>query len=372
MPQELRDNPEVLYGAAVALFIVILLTPAVGGMARLLGVVDTPEKRRLNPNPVPRLGGLAIFFGIFVPALAFLDLGRETRGVLLGAAVATTVGAIDDFRRLPPGQKLAGQVLAAAIPTWFGVWIDRFTFPFVGIHELPGWVGVPVTILWIVAIMNMVNFLDGLDGLAAGVCGIAGATFCVIALSLGKPDPAVLSAIVAGACVGFLRHNFYPARIFMGDSGAHVLGFVLAAVSIQGLLKTASTIVLFLPLMVLAVPIIDTSFVVARRLKNREKLYVADQAHLHHRFLRRGFTQRRAAVTMWLWCLTLAAAALATRFIPFREGGEWHLWETVSAAVIGVIALAFSVWVVYLLEIVKLANPRVRRQEQAARDRRTA
>src|SRR5918997_2585647 len=353
MPQELRDNPEVLYGAAVALVIVILLTPAVGGMARLLGVVDAPEKRRLNLNPVPRLGGLAIFFGIFVPALAFLDLGRETRGVLVGAAVATTVGAIDDFRRLPPGQKLAGQVLAAAIPTWFGVWIDRFTFPFVGIHDLPAWVGVPVTVVWIVAIMNMVNFLDGLDGLAAGVCGIAGATFCVIALSLGKPDPAVLSAIVAGACVGFLRHNFYPARIFMGDSGAHVLGFVLAAVSIQGLLKTASTIVLFLPLMVLAVPIIDTSFVVARRLKHREKLYVADQAHLHHRFLRRGFTQRRAAVTMWLWCLTLAAAALATRFIPFREGGEWHIWETVAAVAIRLVALAFSVYVVYLLEIVK-------------------
>jgi UDP-GlcNAc:undecaprenyl-phosphate GlcNAc-1-phosphate transferase len=372
MPQELRDNPEVLYGAAVALLIVILLTPAVGGMARLLGVVDAPEKRRLNLNPVPRLGGLAIFFGIFVPALAFLDLGRETRGVLLGAAVATTVGAIDDFRRLPPGQKLFGQVIAAAIPTWFGVWIDRFTFPFVGIHELPEWAGVPVTILWIVAIMNMVNFLDGLDGLAAGVCGISAATFCVIALSLGKPDPAILSAIIAGACIGFLRHNFYPARIFMGDSGALVLGFILAAVSIQGLLKTAATVALFFPLLVLAVPILDTSFVVARRLKNREKIYAPDQAHLHHRFLRRGFTQRRAALTMWAWCATLAAAALATRFIPFREGGEWHLWETAAAGAIGLVALAFSIYVVYLLEIVKLANPRIRRQEQAARERKSA
>jgi len=372
MPQELRDNPEVLYGAAVALLVVILLTPAVGGMARLLGVVDAPEKRRLNLNPVPRLGGLAIFFGIFVPALAFLDLGRETRGVLLGAAVATTVGAIDDFRRLPPGQKLLGQVVAAAIPIWFGVWIDRFTFPFVGIHELPEWVGMPVTVVWIVAIMNMVNFLDGLDGLAAGVCGISAATFCVIALSLGKPDPAVLSAIIAGACVGFLRHNFYPARIFMGDSGALLLGFILAAVSIQGLLKTAATVALFFPLLVLAVPILDTSFVVARRLKNREKVYAPDQAHLHHRFLRRGFTQRQAALTMWAWCGTLAAAALATRFIPFREGGEWHLWETVAAGAIGVVALTFSVWIVYLLEIVKLVNPRIRRQEQAARERKSA
>ena len=372
MPQELLDNPEVLYGAAIALVIVILLTPAVGGMARLLGVVDVPEKRRLNLNPIPRLGGLAIFFGIFIPALAFLDLGRETRGVLLGAAVAALVGAIDDFRRLPAAQKLAGQLIAAVIPVVFGVWVDRFTFPFLGIHELPEWVGMPLTVLWIVAIMNMVNFLDGLDGLAAGVCAISGATFCVIALSLGKPDPAILSAIIAGACIGFLRHNFYPARIFMGDSGALMLGFILAAVSIQGLLKTAATVALLFPLLVLAVPILDTSFVVARRLKNREKVYAPDQAHLHHRFLRRGFTQRRAAVTMWAWCAALAAAALATRFIPFREGGEWHLWETLAAGAIALVALGFSIYIVYLLEIVKLANPRVRRTEEAARHRRSA
>jgi UDP-GlcNAc:undecaprenyl-phosphate GlcNAc-1-phosphate transferase len=167
--------------------------------------------------------------------------------------------------------------------------------------------------LWIVAVMNMVNFLDGMDGLAAGVCGIAGVTFAVLSLSLGKIDPAILSAIVAGACIGFLRHNFFPARIFMGDSGALVLGFLLAAVSVQGLLKTASTVVLLLPLLVLAVPIVDTSFVVARRLKHGQRVSEPDQAHLHFRFLRRGFSQRRAAVTMWAWCAALAGAALATR-----------------------------------------------------------
>jgi UDP-GlcNAc:undecaprenyl-phosphate/decaprenyl-phosphate GlcNAc-1-phosphate transferase len=368
----LRDHPEVLYGFAIALLIVILLTPAVGGMARLLGAVDRPERRRLNVNPVPRLGGLAIFFGIFVPALAFLELGRETRGVLLGAAVATVVGAIDDFRVLKPGRKLAGQVIAASIPPFFGVWIDHFTFPFLGIVDLPTAVGMSLTVIWIVAVMNMVNFLDGLDGLAAGVCAIAGGTYVVLALSLEKIDPAILSAIIAGACIGFLRHNFFPARIFMGDSGALVLGFLLAAVSVQGLLKTASTVVLFLPLLVLAVPIIDTSFVVARRLKHGQPVSEADQAHLHFRFLRRGFSQRRAAVTMWAWCTTLATAALATRFIPFRAGGEWHLPETIAIGAIGLVALAFSVYVVYVLEILKLANPRLRRREEAARERRTA
>src|SRR5439155_27215739 len=166
---------------------------------------------------------------------------------------------------------------AAAIPTGFGIWVDRFTFPVLGIHELPAWVGVPVTIGWIVAIMNMVNFLDGLDGLAAGVCGIAGATFAVIALSLAKPNPAIFSAVVFGACLGFLRHNFYPARLFMGDSGALLLGFVLAAVPLQGLLKTTSIVTLFFPLVVLAVPIIDTSFVIAKRLKYRQPVYLADR-----------------------------------------------------------------------------------------------
>ena len=368
---ELRDNPEVLYGAAVALLIVVLLTPAVGGMARLLGVVDDPDERRLNRRPIPRLGGLAIFMGILVPALAFLDLSSEMRGILLGAAVACVVGAIDDFRGLAPAPKLAGQVLAAAIPTAFGVWIDHFTLPFLGAVDVPPWIGVPVTILRIVAVMNMVNFLDGMDGLASGVCAIAGVTFAVIALSLGKVDAAVLSAIVAGACVGFLRHNFFPARIFMGDSGALVLGFTLASVSVAGLLKTASTVVLFLPLLVLAVPIIDTSFVVLKRLKYRQPISAADRSHLHHRFINIGFSQRRAALMMWAWTASLGAAALATRFIPFRQGGVWHPWQTVAVVAIALAALGFSVYIVYLLEIVKLGNPRVRRRvaerERAAR-----
>ncbi len=363
MPQELRDHPEVLYGAVIALVIVVLLTPAVGGMARVLGVVDQPDARRINRRPIPRLGGLAIFLGIIVPSIAFLDLSGPMRGILLGAAVACVVGAVDDFRGLAPFPKLAGQVVAAAIPTTFGVWIDHFTFPFVGAVDLPAAVGVPLTIGWIVAVMNMVNFLDGMDGLAAGVCAIAGTTFAILALSLGNTDAAILSAVVAGACVGFLRHNFFPARIFMGDSGALVLGFVLAAVSVQGLLKTASTIVLFLPLVVLAVPIIDTSFVVLKRLKYGQPISSADRSHLHHRFLAIGFSQRRAAVTMWAWCVTLAAAALATRFVPFREGGQWHAWETVAVVAIGLLALAFSVYIVYLLEIVKVANPRIRRRE---------
>jgi UDP-GlcNAc:undecaprenyl-phosphate/decaprenyl-phosphate GlcNAc-1-phosphate transferase len=354
-----RNHLDVLWAFLVALAVVLVLTPAVGRVARVLGIVDEPvERRRIHLQAVPRLGGLALFLGVFVPSLAFLDLSGPYRGILLGAAVATTVGMVDDFRGLPWWGKLAGQSAAAAIAIDFGVRIDRFTFPIVGIHELPYWAGVVLTLVWIVAIMNMVNFLDGLDGLAAGVCGISGVTFAVIALSLGKPEAAVLSAIIAGACLGFLRHNFYPARIFMGDSGALLLGFLLACVSIQGLLKTAATVALFFPLFALAVPILDTSFVVLRRLKHREPLYLPDQAHLHHRFLRRGFSQRRAVLYLYAWCTVLGGAALATRFVPFREAGQWHLWWTVVVALVGALAIGATLYIVMLLEILKLTRVR--------------
>jgi UDP-GlcNAc:undecaprenyl-phosphate GlcNAc-1-phosphate transferase len=370
MLNTLSDHLEVIWGALLALVIVVLLTPAVGGMARMLGAVDQPEKRRLNVLPIPRLGGLALFFGIFVPALAFLDFSHQTRGLLLGAAVATAVGAVDDFRGLTWWQKLVGQVGAASIPVGFGIWVHRFTFPVIGVHVLPKWVGMPLSVVWIVAIMNMLNFLDGLDGLAAGVSAISGFTFALIALSLPRPEiqSAILSAIVLGATLGFLRHNFYPARIFMGDSGALLLGFVLAVIPLQGLLKTASIVTLFFPLLVLAVPIVDTTFVVARRLRYGENVFQADQAHLHFRFLRRGFSQRRATVYIWAWCGTLAAAALGTRFIRPHAHGHWHLWRSVGAASLGLVAVAASVYMVYLLEIVKLASPRTRRREAEARE----
>jgi UDP-GlcNAc:undecaprenyl-phosphate/decaprenyl-phosphate GlcNAc-1-phosphate transferase len=364
----LRDNPEVLWGFLLALTVVLVLTPGVGRFARILGVVDEPgETRRVHSVPVPRLGGIALLLGIFVPALAFLSLEGAYRGILLGAAIATTVGAIDDFRGLPWWGKLAGQVAAGSVAVGFGVTVDRFTFPGFGSQELPEWAAGAATIVWVVAIMNMVNFLYGMDGLAAGVCAIAGSTFAVIGLSLGAPDAALLSAIVAGACFGFLHHNFYPARIFMGDSGALLLGFLLATVSIQGLVKTAALATLVLPLLVLAIPIIDTSFVVAKRLKYRQPLYEADRAHLHHRFMNIGFSQKRAVIYMYVWCGVLAGAALATRFLPPRPRGDWDVSNTIVAGGVTLLALAASVYIAYLLEIIKLANPRIRRREEQAR-----
>src|SRR5215471_4499649 len=364
----LTDNLEVVWAALIAVGIVVLLTPAVGGMARILGVVDRNEEgRRSARTGIPRLGGLALFLGIFVPSLAFLDLNREMRGILLGAAIATTVGAVDDFRGLRWWEKLVGQVAAAAVVVWATVWVHRFTFPLLGGQTLPKPLGMALTIVGIVAVMNMVNFLDGLDGLAAGVCAISAFSFCIIGLSRGDINAAILTAAVLGACVGFLRHNFYPARIFMGDSGALLLGFTLAAVSVQGLAKTAALTALVLPLLVLAVPLIDTSFVVAKRIKHRRPVYVADRTHLHHRFENIGFSQRRSAVYLYAWCATLAVAALATRFVHPHRHGRWNATNVALDVAIGLLAIGVSIYVVYLLEIVKLANPFIRRRVDAER-----
>jgi UDP-GlcNAc:undecaprenyl-phosphate GlcNAc-1-phosphate transferase len=364
----LTDNLEVIWAALIAVGIVVLLTPAVGGMARLLGVVDRHEEgRRSTRVGIPRLGGLALFLGIFVPSLAFLDLNRAMRGILLGAAIATTVGAVDDFRGLRWWEKLAGQVAAAGVVVWAGVWVHRFTFPLLGVQTLPKPVGTALTVVGIVAVMNMVNFLDGLDGLAAGVCGISAFSFCIIGLSRGDINAAILTAAVLGACIGFLRHNFYPARIFMGDSGALLLGFTLAAVSVQGLAKTAALTALVLPLLVLAVPLIDTSFVVAKRIKHGKPVYLADRTHLHHRFENIGFSQRRSVIYLYAWCATLALAALATRFVHPHRHGDWDAGNVAVDAAIGVLAIGASIYVVYLLEIVKPANPFIRRREEAGR-----
>jgi UDP-GlcNAc:undecaprenyl-phosphate GlcNAc-1-phosphate transferase len=364
---QLTDHLQVLYGAVAALVIVLLLTPAVGRSARYLRLIERPHEGERERPAIPRLGGLALFLGVLVPSLAFLPLGGELRGVILGAAVATTVGAIDDFSHLRWWQKLGGQAFAAAIPVGFGIYLHTFTFPFIGRQDVPVWLGASLTVLGIVAVMNMVNFLDGLDGLAAGVCAISGLTFAVIELSLGRIGAAVLAAIVCGACLGFLRHNFYPARIFMGDSGALLLGFTLATISVQGLLKTAALATLVLPLLVLAVPVLDTSFVVAKRLKSGQPIYVADARHLHHRFMRLGFSERRSVVYLWTWCATLALAALATRFAPPHHHGHWSTFNVLVDAAAGLAALAFSFYVVFLLEIVKLANRRPRRRDAASK-----
>jgi UDP-GlcNAc:undecaprenyl-phosphate GlcNAc-1-phosphate transferase len=213
----------------------------------------------------------------------------------------------------------------------------------------------------IVAVINVVNFTDGVDGLAAGVCTIAAATFAVIALSLNRDAAGVLAALTAGAALGFLIHNFHPASIFMGDAGSNLLGFLLACVAIQGVLKTAAVVALFFPLVILAVPALDATFVVAKRIKYRRPVYSADRWHFHHRLGNVGFSQRRTVLYLYGWTLSLAALALALRFVPYSEDdGTLNAgWALVMMA-FGLIALAASAYLVLVLEILKFKRFRER------------
>jgi UDP-GlcNAc:undecaprenyl-phosphate GlcNAc-1-phosphate transferase len=369
------NDLDALWAFLVAAVVAFLLTPQTARLAHRVGAVAHPRERDLHDAPMPRLGGLAILAGVLLAGALFLPGGQETRGILGGAAAITLVGAIDDARPggLHPVVKLLGQFAAALIPVVCEVRVENVTLPFVEPLDLGAW-GFALTLLGIVAVMNVVNFTDGVDGLAAGVCTIAAATFAVIALSLDRVDAGILAAATAGAAVGFLRHNFHPASVFMGDSGSNLLGLLLACVAIQGVLKTAAVVALFFPLVILAVPAADATFVVAKRIKYRRPVYSADRWHFHHRFANIGFSQRRTVLYLYAWTVSLAALALALRFVPYSEDdGTFDLAWTLVIAAFGVAALAASVYLVLVLEILKFRRFRERQlRQQAATGERPA
>jgi UDP-GlcNAc:undecaprenyl-phosphate/decaprenyl-phosphate GlcNAc-1-phosphate transferase len=348
----LIDYQAAVVGFAVAFLLAVLLTPVVSQAAWMTGALDTSkDERRLHNRPTPLLGGIAILGAIVIPSVA-LGHNHGFWGIVAGATLMSALGALDDIRPLHAGAKMLGIVLIAAIPAALGVTIDHVTLPIVGAFDLGLWQYV-VTVIWIVAIVNIVNFIDGMDGLAAGFCAIAAITFAVLSASLGRADAAAISAIVAGAALGFLIYNFNPATIFMGDSGS----LMLAALSIQGVLKTAAAVSLVFPLVILALPILDTSFVILKRLKYRQPIYQADRWHFHHRFANIGFSQRRTALYLYAWCASLSALALAIRFVPNHR----HDWSPVTVGILGglgLLAICTSLYVIYLLEIIKARHLR--------------
>ena len=357
------DEFDALWAFLVAALIAFAATPPVARLARRLGVIHNPRDRDLHERPVPGLGGLAILAAVVVAALVFLPWNAETRGIVGGALAIAAVGAVDDFRDggLHPAVKLAGQFTAAAIPVASGVFVEHVTLPFLDPLDLGPDLGKPLTLVGMVAVMNVVNFTDGADGLAAGVCTIAAGTFAIIALSLDQDDAGVLAALTGGAALGFLWHNFHPASIFMGDAGSNLLGLLLACVAIQGVLKTAAVVALFFPLLILAVPALDATFVVAKRIKYRRPVYSADRWHFHHRFANIGFSQRRTVLYLYGWTLSLAALALAMRFVPYSEDdGTLNAGWALVIAAFGAVALAASVYLVVVLEILKFRRFRER------------
>jgi UDP-GlcNAc:undecaprenyl-phosphate GlcNAc-1-phosphate transferase len=354
---------DALYAFLVAAAVTALLTPLTMRFARLVGAIDEPRERGLSERPTPLLGGLAIFAGVLVAALIWLPEGyyKEHQlwyGVLAAAALIALVGALDDRFDLPPAVKLAGQVVAAVIVVHFGVAVKAITLPFLGSLAFPNAgvtnAGPVLTVVGLVAMMNVVNFSDGVDGLAAGVCVIIAATLAVIAFDLNRAQPGVLAAITAGAALGFLLYNFPPASSFMGDCGANLLGLLMGVITVEAAVKTTAVVSFVLPLILLAIPFLDTTFVVLKRLKYRQPIYQSDSEHFHHRMARIGFSNRRTIAYLYAWTLMLAGLALALRFVPYSDHhGHLHTGWTLVMVAFGLLVVAASVYLVYVLEILK-------------------
>ena len=356
---------DAILAFVVAFVVAVALTPLTARLGRRVGAVDQPRERGLSEHPTPLLGGLALLAAVLVASLIFLDPGvaedEKIRGILAGAIIVTLVGALDDRFDLPAAVKFIGQIVAATVPVVAGVEVANITLPFIGAVDL-GSAGAPLTVLGIVSVINVVNFSDGVDGLAAGVCAISAVAFSIIAFDLGRGSAAVLAAIIAGAAAGFLVFNFHPAKVFMGDAGSNLLGLLLACVAVEGAVKTQVVLALVFPLLVLAVPFLDTTFVVLKRLKYGRPVYVADQSHFHHRMNRIGFSQRKTVLYLYAWTTLVAGFAVALRFVPYSDGaGQLDLgWSLVMIAA-GLLVLLASVYLVYVLEILKFRRLRERR-----------
>ncbi len=294
----------------VGLVVCFLLTPVVKRLARKMGAIDKPDFRKVHKKPIPRIGGLAIYLGFVVSVFASLPITQEIKGLIAGGTVIVLVGIIDDIYQIPAKVKLSGQILAALVLVLFDIRIEWLAYPGAGGYLYMDHFSIPVTVLWIVSMTNALNLIDGLDGLAAGVAFIASATVCIVAMQNSFYVVAVLTAALAGSILAFIRYNFNPASIFMGDTGSMFLGYMLAAISVLGVVKSAAAIALLVPIIALGLPILDTLFAILRRYSNGKPIFQPDKGHLHHRLLAAGLSQRQTVLLMYLISAMLSFSAL--------------------------------------------------------------
>lgn len=328
----------LLLAIIVAFVISFAITPVVKAFATKVGAVDVPgEARRIHDHPIPRMGGLAIFFGFLLSVLLFVDVTREVRGILLGAIIIVATGAIDDIVSLRAWTKFLIQILAAVIAVLHGVVIHVVMNPNVFSEQeaiVLGWLAVPITILWIVGITNSVNLIDGLDGLAVGVSTISCITILVVALLVSEPNVALIVAALAGACIGFMPYNLNPAKIFMGDTGSLLLGYVLSTVSVLGLFKFYTLVTFVVPVLALAVPLSDTIFAFCRRILHGQSPFKADRGHFHHKLMDLGLNQKQAVAILYAVSAILGLAA-----VTLTTDGTMRILLLLLA-----LAIAISVW----------------------------
>ena len=316
MPRNL-DLPLIGMVAAAlmtALVVALVATPVVKNLAIRVKAVDVPrDGRRMHDHPIPRMGGLAIFLGFLLSVLLFLELDGQMRGMLLGAVVIVVLGIFDDIYSLPAMFKFVVQIAAALVAVLSGNVIEAISNPNVFSADLYwelGWLKIPVTVIWIVAITNAVNLIDGLDGLACGVSTISALTMLVISLAVADAPVAIVMAALAGGCIGFLPYNLNPAKIFMGDTGSTFLGFILAVMSIQGLFKFYTIISFAVPFLMLGLPIFDTCFAFIRRIAHGQSPMHPDRSHVHHRLIDMGFNQKQAVAVLYIISAILGLCAV--------------------------------------------------------------
>ncbi|MDO9556500.1 MAG: MraY family glycosyltransferase [Coriobacteriia bacterium] len=338
----------IVIGAALAA--TWLCTPLVRFAGARWGIVAHSGGRHVHKGSVPCIGGVAMFVGFLTAVLTrylgehlfgwapvLSRSGQRFLGVLAGITLVFLVGVIDDIIDIRPGQKLAGQIAAAGIVVFSGASIDFVGNPFGGGLILLGLLSVPVTLFWIVGFANVINLIDGLDGLAAGVTAIAAVSLLILAEQSGQPVAAVVAAALLGACLGFLRFNFHPASIFMGDSGALFLGFTLAVISLLGVMKSVAAITLAVPLLIIGVPVFDTFSAIVRRRRHGRPIQEADKGHIHHRLLGRGFDQRQTVLIIYVWSIALAVGGYAMRWAP-----PWL--RLVTFAVLAILSAFMAYW----------------------------
>lgn len=304
----------VFLALLVALVVSFLASPIVKTFAYKVGAVDVPkDNRRMHHVPIPRLGGLAIFLGFIVSILLFAEMTDQFRSILLGAVIIVVLGVVDDITPLPAKFKFLIQIAAALIPALNGVVIHVLSNPNL-LSENPYWdmgaLSIPITVLWIVAITNAVNLIDGLDGLAIGVSAISATTVLVISLLVSEVQVAVVMAALVGACVGFMPYNINPAKMFMGDTGATFLGYILACMSVEGLFKSWAIISFAVPFLILGLPIFDTAFAFIRRIAHGQSPMQADRSHIHHRLIDMGLNQKQAVATLYVISAILGLSAV--------------------------------------------------------------
>ncbi|MDJ0725968.1 MAG: MraY family glycosyltransferase [Prochloraceae cyanobacterium] len=340
----------------VSVTVVLWTIPDVKNIGLRLGIVDRPNKRKIHQNPTVRVGGISIFTGTIAALLVVWGLGGfgvlppeqewEIWGIVLGSVGFFAIGFADDLFNLRPLSRLAMQFAVASVSWQMGVKIQFLSIPFHGLVPLY-WLSLPITVIWLAGMANAINWIDGVDGLAAGVSGIAAVVLLIMTLFVDRPAAALIAAALAGGSLGFLRYNFNPAQIFMGDGGAYFMGFTLAGIATIGLVKTTAVTAVILPYLILAVPIFDMSAVILSRLSRGKSPFRADNSHLHHWLLASGVPQR--LTVLFIYSLTLWVGCLALGFSNLPSGWGYAIGATFLLAYVG-----WQVWRKKKLKVEKI------------------